>query len=221
MKAPIYTVVGKDAGSIELPEAIFGVKRNSALVHQVVVAMEANARKSIANTKGRGEVRGGGKKPHAQKGTGRARAGSIRSPIWRGGGTTHGPLSEKNYSQKINKKMRAKALTVVLSDKVREGRILFVDAISMKTPKTKDARAALTGMGSIKGFAEVATRRKNAILIALPHKEPAVVKSFQNMGQVMVEDVRNLNPRDVLAFRFLIIVDPKTSVPHLVTRLTK
>jgi large subunit ribosomal protein L4 len=221
MKTPIYNTKGKDAGSIDLPEGVFGVKKNSALVHQVVTAMQANARAMVAHTKGRGEVRGGGRKPWAQKGTGRARHGSSRSPIWRGGGTTHGPLSTKNYEQKLNKKMRAKALAVTLSEKVREGRLLLVDSLSFKEPKTKDARAVLTGLGTIKGYTEVGTRRKNAVLFALASKDKAVLKSFQNMGNVMVEEARNLNPVDILMYRYLVIVDPTESVKALTGRITK
>ena len=206
---------------MELPENVFGLKKNSELVHQVVTAMNANARASIANTKGCAEVSGGGKKPWAQKGTGRARHGSIRSPIWRGGGTTHGPLSERNYSQKINKKMRTKALAVVLSDKVREGRLLLVDSLDMRTPKTKEARTALSNLGTIKGYGEVATRRKNAVLFALPSKNDAVVKSFRNMGNVMVEEARNLNPVDVVSYRYLVVVDPESSVRAISSRMTK
>src|SRR5690349_18133411 len=100
MKATIYNVKGAEAGTIDLPESVFGLKRNDALVRQVVLAMQANARPTVADTKGRGDVRGGGKKPWKQKGTGRARHGSIRSPIWRGGGTTHGPQKEKDYTQR-------------------------------------------------------------------------------------------------------------------------
>lgn len=221
MKATIYNIKGKEAGSIDLPESVFGQKKNSALLHQVVTAMQANARAAVAHTKGRGEVRGGGKKPWAQKGTGRARHGSIRSPIFRGGGTTHGPLAQKDYSQKINKKMRSKALAVALSDKMRDGKVMFVDSIDMKAPKTAEARAALTGLGTVKGFAEVATRRKNAILLALPTKNVALEKSFRNMGQVMVEETRNLNPVDVLQYRYVILVDPEVSVKALAGRMAK
>lgn len=221
MKASIYSIKGKEVGSIDLPESVFGVKRNSALLHQVVTAMQANARTPVAHTKGRGSVRGGGRKPWAQKGTGQARAGSSRSPIWRGGGVAHGPVKEKSYEQKINRKMRAKALGVALSDKMRAGRVMFVEALDMKTPKTAVARGALTGYGSVKGFDEVGTRRKNAILLAVPTKSEAVSKSFRNMGQVMVEEVRNLNPVDVLAYRYVLFVDPEVSVKTLAARMDK
>lgn len=221
MKAAIYNTKGKEAGTIELPEAVFGVKRNSALIHQVVTAMAANARASVAHVKGRADVSGGGKKPWAQKGTGRARHGSIRSPIWRGGGIAHGPLKDKDYSQKINKKMRAKALATTLSDKVRESRLLLVDGISFSAPKTKDARALLTTLGTVKGYGEVATRRKNGVLLALPKKDDAVLKSFRNMKNVLVEDVRNLNPVDILKYRFLVIASPEESVKTLTARITK
>lgn len=221
MKASIYNTKGKEAGTIELPEAVFGVKKNTALIHQVVTAMAANARAAVAHVKGRAEVSGGGKKPWAQKGTGRARHGSIRSPIWRGGGITHGPLKEKNFEQKINKKMRAKALAVVLSDKVRESRLMLVDSVPLTNPKTKDARAVLTALGSVKGYDEVGTRRKNAVLLALPTKDEGVLKSFRNMKNVLVEDIRNINPADVLKYRYLVIVSPEESIKTLTARITK
>ncbi len=220
MQAPIYNTKGKEVGTIKLPEHIFGAKKNSALVHQVVTAMQANARVSIADTKNRAEVSGGGKKPWKQKGTGRARHGSIRSPIWRGGGSAHGPLAEKKYAQKINRKMRAEALASVLSEKFKDGKILFVDSLSFDVPKTKDARAALTGLGAVKGYQDIATRRKNAALLAFPKKGAATAKSFRNMGQVLVEEVRNLNPVDVLKYRYLIVTDPEPAVAALTSRFS-
>lgn len=221
MKTPIYNAQGAEVGSIDLPDTVFGAKRNSAVLHQVVTAMMANARTTIAHTKGRAEVRGGGKKPWAQKGTGRARHGSIRSPIWRGGGIAHGPNKERVFEQKVNKKMRAVALKTALSDKVRESRLMLLDTLQMKAPKTKDARSLLTALGKAPGFSEVATRRKNAVLIAVPERSDAVAKSFRNMKQVMVEEIRNINPVEILKYRYLLIAAPEESVKTLTARVTK
>ena len=221
MKATVYNTKGKEAGEIELPEALFGAKKNDALVRQVVLAMQANARTPVADTKGRGDVRGGGKKPWKQKGTGRARHGSIRSPIWRGGGVAHGPQKEKNYAQKINKKMRAKALAVVLSEKMKAGRILFVDTLSLSAPKTKEAKGALEALSSVKGFDMLSKRRNNSALILLGTKNDAAAKSFRNMGNVMAEETRNANPVDVMAYRYLVVVEPEASVKTLTARLGK
>ncbi len=221
MKATVYNTKGKESGSVELPEALFGAKKNDALVHQVVLAMQANARTAVADTKGRGDGRGGGKKPWKQKGTGRARHGSIRSPIWRGGGTTHGPLKEKNYSQKINKKMRAKALAVVLSQKLSDGRVLFVDTVAFPSPKAKAAKETLNALSEIKGFEMLSKRRNNSALILLPKKDTAAVKSFRNMGNVMVDEARNVNPVSVMGYRYLVLVEPETSVKTLAARIQK
>jgi large subunit ribosomal protein L4 len=219
MKASVYNIKGSEVGSVELPEALFGAKRNDALLRQIVLGIEANKRTPVAHTKGRGDVRGGGKKPWKQKGTGRARHGSIRSPIWRGGGTTHGPLKDKDYSQKLNKKMRAKAVALALTQKMKDGRLLFVDSLPITAPKTKDAKAALGGLSKVKGFAELATRRNNAALFLLSGKSDAVMKSFSNMGNVLVEETRNANPVDVLKYRYLVVVNPEASVKLLASRL--
>src|SRR5882724_8931234 len=146
MESIIYNVQGKETGKITLPESIFGLPWNADLVHQVVVAMQANARQNVAHTKDRGEVRGGGKKPWQQKGTGRARHGSSRSPIWKGGGVTHGPRNDKIYARKINRAARQKALLVVLSRKYRDGELTFVDSLSFDTPKAKMAKDFLVAM---------------------------------------------------------------------------
>src|SRR3989338_7301784 len=139
MQAKIYNQKGAEAGMITLPEKVFAAKWRSDLVHQVVEGMRSNKRAGTADTKDRGEVRGGGKKPWKQKGTGRARHGSIRIPIWVGGGVTHGPLAEKNYKKKISKKMRAQALFSVLSKKWKDGEIIFVDTLTLPEIKTKSA----------------------------------------------------------------------------------
>src|SRR5476651_1687466 len=139
MEAKIYNQKGVASGNITLPEKVFAAKWRSDLVHQVVQSMRSNKRAGTADTKDRGEVRGGGRKPWKQKGTGRARHGSIRSPIWVGGGVTHGPLSEKNYKRKISKSMRAQALFSVLSKKLKDAEMLFVDTLLTKDIKTKGA----------------------------------------------------------------------------------
>src|SRR3990167_7958338 len=137
MKVKLYNQVAEEVGKTELPDEVFGLKWNADLVHQVVTSQEANRRPTVAHAKGRGEVRGGGRKPWRQKGTGRARHGSIRSPIWKGGGVTHGPLKEKNYKKKINKKMAKKALFAVLSAKARDNEIIVLDDLKFSEPKTR------------------------------------------------------------------------------------
>lgn len=219
LTAPVYDASGKEVRTIDLPENIFDATPNDALVYQVVLAMEANARTPIAHAKGRSEVRGGGKKPWKQKGTGRARHGSRRSPIWRGGGVTHGPVSERDYSQRINKKMRARALATVLSAKLRDGEILLVDAPSMPEPKTAEAKSFLGKLAGVSGFTALGDRRKNAALIALGEKNDTLKKSFQNMGNVFVEESRNLNPVDVLNYRYLIITNPEATLETLANRM--
>ncbi len=218
MEAPIYNTQGTKQGTITLPEGVFNVAWNSDLVHQVVTAMQANARTPIAHTKGRSEVAGGGKKPWRQKGTGRARHGSSRSPIWRGGGITHGPTNERNYTQKINKKMRTKALYAVLSKKLSDGEVIFVDELSFAEPRTKDAIDALKGISKADGFAPLATKRVNAAVVALPSRSEASTKSFQNIGNVLLEEVRNLNPVQLLQYKYVIIARPEESLKVLTER---
>ena len=207
METKLYNIQGKEAGKVSVPESIFGLPWNADLVHQVVTAMQSNARPNVAHTKDRGEVRGGGKKPWQQKGTGRARHGSSRSPIWKGGGVTHGPRNEKNYSRKINRAARQKALLVTLSRKFKDGQIIFVDSLNFETPKTKVAKDFLSALKL--------THKRNAALIAIPGKHAAVQKSFNNFGNIEVEEVRNLNPVQVLGKKMLVIVDPKAAVETL------
>lgn len=212
LEATVYAADGKKSGSLSLPEKVFGLNWNADLVHQVVTAMQANARQPIAHTKDRSEVRGGGKKPWNQKGTGRARHGSSRSPIWRHGGVTHGPRNDKDYSQKINRKMKVKALYTVLSKKFADGQMLFISEIALKEPKTKDARAMLTQLGTISGYESLATRRNNALYLILPKADANVKKSFQNMGNVMVGTVNTLNPVDVLTYKYVLFATPEEVV---------
>ncbi|MEX2405225.1 MAG: 50S ribosomal protein L4, partial [Candidatus Paceibacterota bacterium] len=134
MQLSVYNEKGTKKEALTLPEDIFGLGWNSDLLHQVIVAYRANARPTVAHAKDRSEKRGGGAKPWRQKGTGRARHGSIRSPLWAGGGATHAPLTERDFSKKVNKKMKRKALGIALSSKVRDNELLLVDSFSMKEP---------------------------------------------------------------------------------------
>lgn len=219
MKKAIYNTQGKEAGSIDLPESVFGLELNNDLVHQVYVSMTSNQRFGTASTKDRGEVRGGGKKPWAQKGTGRARVGSNRSPIWRGGGITHGPTTERNWDKKINKKMKDRALCIVLSQKLRDGEIIFVDSVSLDTPKTADAKNILTSLATA-GFDDLATKRKNSALITNTEVNTNALKSFANLGQVKMEELRKLNILDLLQYKYLIIINPSDSVDALSAKIS-
>lgn len=214
-------MTGKKAGSLELSDAVFGVKWNNDLMHQVVTSMQDNARTPVAHTKGRSEVRGGGKKPWQQKGTGRARHSSIRSPIWRGGGVTHGPLNAKVFARGIPKKMRAKALYMALSKKLADGQILFIDSFGMKAPKTSDAVKALKAFSAIKGFERISTKRVNAALVALAEKHEATEKSFRNIGSITTTQVQSLNPVAVLKATYLVIENPEKSLAHVEARMKK
>jgi len=212
MEATLYNTKGEKAGKVTLPENIFGLPWNADLVHQVVTSMQDNARTSTAHTKDRGEVRGGGKKPWKQKGTGRARHGSSRSPIWRGGGIAHGPRNAKDYTRKINQKMRQKALLVTLSRKVKDGEVIFIDALRMEKPKAKDAKLVLSAFArEFAGFA----KRKNAALIAIPSADLGTMKSFSNFSNIVIDDVRNLNPLAILSAKYLVIADPKAAFETL------
>lgn len=219
MKTKIYSKEGKEVGTIALPEEVFGLPWNGDLVHQVVVSQQANARTPVAHTKDRSDTRGGGRKPWRQKGTGRARHGSIRSPIWRGGGVTFGPRSEKSYKKKINRKMKVKALYTVLSRKLSDGEVLFVDDFTLNELKTSHAKRALSSLSTIDGFRDLTTKKRNAALVTLSKKNENTEKSFRNFGNVAVDEVHNLNPVDVLTYKYLVISNPKESVKFLEDKL--
>ncbi len=194
MELKVYNQKGEETGKIKMPEGVFGLAWNQNLIHQVATAMLANKRRVTAHAKGRGEVRGGGKKPWRQKGTGRARHGSIRSPIWRGGGVTFGPLKEKIYHQKINKKMRGKALLVALSQKARDNEIMALDDLKLKNAKTKEAANIVKALG-IKGTA----------LFLIPEKIEEIIRSFRNLPSISVSEARNLNLLDVLNKKYIVL----------------
>ncbi len=212
MKAIIYNQNAEETGSLELPEKIFNLTWNDDLVHQVVTSLQANKRTVIAYAKGRGEVRGGGRKPWRQKGTGRARHGSIRSPIWKGGGVTHGPTKEKIYHQKINKKMKKRAFFTVLSQKLRDNELLFLDKIILSRPKTKEAGEIVKKISQIKGFEKLATKKKNKAILALPGKDEKLTRSFRNIPGLQISDFRNLSVLDILTYKYLVLVNPDEKI---------
>lgn len=219
MKAQVFKQDGGKASEIALSENLFGQKWNPELVHEVVVAMQSNARAGTADTKDRGEVRGGGKKPWKQKGTGRARHGSRRSPIWKGGGVAHGPLSDKDYSKKINKKVRAKALAVTLSRKYADGEVVFVESLSFAAPKAAEAKSVIKSLAEASGEKSLVTKRKNAAVILLPGRDEAAEKSFRNFGNLSVVMAKDINPVELLTYKYVIVADPKVSLETLEKRV--
>lgn len=215
MESKVYNQEGKEVGTIKLPKSVFGVTWNGNLVHEVTISMASNKRNSTAHAKDRSDVSGGGKKPWRQKGTGRARHGSSRSPIWVGGGVTHGPTNEKNYYKKINKKKKAKALYTVLSQKLKDNEILFIDSFNMKDPKTAEAKKILSNLSSIPGFESVLTKRKNSAVLSLDKRDEVVEKSFRNFGNLTLGEVKDINPLLLLQNKYLVIVNPEESLKKI------
>ncbi|MBX4210984.1 50S ribosomal protein L4 [Candidatus Parcubacteria bacterium] len=221
MESKVYNQEGKEVGAVTLPEKVFNAPWNADLVHQVTYSMLSNARGPVAHTKDRGAVRGGGKKPWQQKGTGRARHGSIRSPLWRKGGVTHGPLKEKNYERKINKKMKTKALCVVISRKMRDGEVLFINELNLSEKKTARAKDILGKLSTVKGFNSLFSKRNNAAYITVTEANPNIKKSFSNLSNVSLDEFRNINPVKLLNYKYLVMANPEDSVKFIEHKLTR
>ena len=206
MEYPLYNQKAENIGKVDLPDKIFNLKMNNDLVHQVVTSQASNKRQVIAHAKGRGEVRGGGKKPWKQKGTGRARHASIRSPIWKGGGATFGPTKERNFKKKINKKMARKALFMVLSSKVKDKQLLILDEIRLENPKTKEMAIIMKNISTLMG-------KNPKTLLVLPLMEDKIKRSTNNFKNISAVEARNLSPLEVLSYKYLVLV--KDSVEAL------
>lgn len=188
MKLAVYDKANKQVGDIEVSDAIFGRAWNPDLIHQIVVAMAANRRQPLAHTKQRDEVSGGGKKPWRQKGTGRARHGSTRSPLWKGGGATFGPRNDRDYTQKINKKMIKAGVYVALSKKIADGEFKVIDSLAIKEPRTR----------------ELAWVKKGTLLIpAIGNKD--IFRASANIQKVKALDPQSLNVEDLLKFKNILI----------------
>lgn len=186
---------GEVVGEEKLDSALFEVETKEGLIHQAVVAQMANRRQVLAHTKDRGEVSGGGKKPWKQKGTGRARQGSIRSPLWVGGGVVFGPRNDRNFHQKINKKMKRKALLMCLSDRAKEEKIIVLDKLELENFKTKKFLEILN---------KLPNKEKKTLLI-LADNDKKIIKSAANLPYLKTIESVNINVMDVLNNEFLML----------------
>ena len=200
--AKIYNQEGKEIAKLELNEAIFGLPWNADLVHQAVRTYMANQRQITASTKTRAQVRGGGRKPWRQKGTGRARHGSIRSPLWKGGGVTFGPTTERNFKLKINKKMARKAFLVALSAKVRDNKILILNDLKIASAKTKEMAHIMANFPQVKKG-----------LVVLSEKNDMFKNACRNLSKLEVVNINNLNVFNVLKHQYLILTE--SGIGHL------
>jgi len=194
MEVSIYNQQGEETGKINLASKIFGIKIKPELIHWVATMMQANLRQSSAHTKTRGEVRGGGKKPWRQKGTGRARAGSIRSPLWRGGGIIFGPRKNKVYKKKINKKVKRLALKMALSDKAANKKIIILENLELEKPKTKIIEKILNHL----------PLKKEKIYLVLEKRDPKIILSTSNLSYLKTTIASNLNFLDLLKSKYLL-----------------
>ncbi len=193
MLLPVYNMVGEKVGETELADEIFAVPINEAVMHQALLRQLANARLGTHKTKKRGEVSGGGRKPWRQKGTGRARQGSIRSPQWRKGGTVFGP-QPRSYRQKMPRKMRRLAVRSALSVKAAAEQIILLDTLRMEESRTKQMLALLDSLGI-----------QDSALILLSRKDEAVERSARNVPEVKTLRANYLNIRDILGYDHLVL----------------
>lgn len=208
MKTKLYNVLGKEVGDVELADNVFNVTVKPEVVHEVFVAQMNNQREPWADTKKRGEVRGGGKKPWQQKGTGRARHGSIRSPIWKGGGVTFGPLTERSYKTKINKKTRRLATAMCLTDKVKNQGLLVVDDFAFSAVKTKDFVA----------FLKTIPLKQKTFVILTGKKDEQVLRMTRNVPGIITRVAADINVMDLVNMQGVIV--SKTGIEEIVRTLS-
>ncbi len=199
MKISVYNKEGDQKK--EIPFDFLPSDINPELVYQVVTCQESNRRQNSAHSKDRSEKRGGGRKPWRQKGTGRARHGSRRSPIWRGGGVTFGPRNERNYKKKINKKEKRKALSMTLFGKAKEDLITVIDKLELKNPKTKEL-----------SFLKDLPCGDGSVLIATSEVDQKLLLAARNIPEVAVMEARNLTALDLLSYKYLLIPEDAVKV---------
>jgi large subunit ribosomal protein L4 len=207
IKLNIYNQTAEKAGTIELSEQVFGLSVKEDLIHQAVVTQMANQRQVLAHTKDRSEVRGGGKKPWRQKGTGRARVGSSRSPIWIGGGVTFGPTKDRNFKKKINKKMRQQALCMVLTDRIKNDSLVVIKELAATEFKTKTVNSVIKNIET-KIFKPTDKKKaKRSILILNDNKDEKFKYSVRNLVGVTQLNLENINIVDLLNHKNLILTE--------------
>lgn len=206
MKVKVYSQKGESKGEVELSDKIFGVKQNLHLLAEAVRIQLSNKRKGLSNTKTRGEVSGGGKKPWKQKGTGRARHGSTRSPIWRHGGVTFGPKSNRNWELKINKKAKSKALFISLSEKVRDGKLVIIDSINLEPVKTKEFTKIM------KAVEKTAGDFGKKQLFILPKADLSLNRASRNIAGLEPHLASSLNVVDVLKADTIVLLQDSLPV---------
>lgn len=191
----LFNLEGKEAGKLDVSDKVFGVKPNTDLLYQVVLWYQNNRRQPLAHTLTKGEVRGGGAKPWAQKGTGRARQGSSRSPQWRHGGIVHGPRNDRDYTTQMPVKMRRKALAMSLSDKVLNGQLILVDDMKMAEPKTKSMVKILKALPT----------KEKTVLLATAKKDHVIEKAGRNLPRVEITASNSLNAEQVMRYGMLVM----------------
>jgi len=202
LKIKVYNQTAEPVKDLALEPKIFAVEPNLELLHQALVAQNANSRQVLAHTKNRSEVSGGGKKPWKQKGTGRARAGSSRSPIWIGGGVTFGPRNERNFKVKINQKMKQKALLMALSDKIKSNCLVVLDNFTVTEFKTKKFIEVISAVEK----KVLETNRRN-ILVVNDNKDEKLKYSGRNLSGVKIINLENINLVDLLAYKNLLMTE--------------
>ncbi|HMN19101.1 MAG TPA: 50S ribosomal protein L4 [Candidatus Moranbacteria bacterium] len=195
-KIAVHDLEGKKVGEMNLSDAVFAAPSNDDLLKQVYVAIAANNRNPIAHTKGKGEVSGSGKKPFRQKGTGNARQGQKRNPVMKGGGVSFGPTNERNFKHKVNRKMRQKALSVALSEKIRKGMVVLVDSLTASQIKTKAYAQAFSKLG-------VASR--DSVLVGFSQQEKTSLLGVRNINRASGVEAKDLNVFDILNHKYLVL----------------
>lgn len=208
MKISVYNIAGQEVEKMELSEAVFGVKKNDELIHQAMVAIQSNQRQVLAHTKNRGDRAGSGIKPWKQKGTGRARVGSVRNPAWKKGGVAFGPRNDRNFTKKINKKMNAKAILMVLSAKLKDKEIVILDKFDFKDKKTKAMAEVLKNL-----------KINKKTLMAFSTAEKDLRIASRNIKKVENILVSQLNVLEMLKNKFLLMT--KESVKYLEEKYNK